>query len=40
MSPPRLGWTGLLEQEGSDFLAWARDKRVLPLKFGVLAHQG
>ena len=37
MSPPRLGLTGLLKQEGSDFLAWARDKRVLPLKLGVLA---
>ena len=37
MSPPRLSWTGLLKQEGSDFLAWAREKRVLPRKFRVLA---
>ena len=37
MSSRKLGWTGLLKQEGSDFLAWARDKRVLSLKFGLLA---
>ena len=37
MSSRQLGWTGLLKQEGSDFLAWAKDKRVLSLKFGVLA---
>ena len=37
MSSRKQGWTGLLKQEGSDFLAWARDERVLSLKFDVLA---
>ena len=38
MSPPRLGWTGLLKREGADFLAWARDERVLSSNFDVLAR--
>ena len=34
---PKQGWTGLLRREGADFLAWARDERVLSCKFSLLA---
>ena len=37
MNSRKQGWTGLLQREGSDFLAWARDERVLSLKFEVLS---
>ena len=37
MNSRKQGWTGLLKREGSDFLAWARDERVLSLKFDVLS---
>ena len=33
----KQGWTGLLKREGADFLAWAREERVLSTKFGLLA---
>ncbi len=37
MSSRKQGWTSLLKREGSNFLAWARNERVLSLKFDVLA---
>ena len=37
MRSQKLGWTGLLREEGSDFLAWVKDERILSGKFDVLA---
>ena len=37
MSSRRQGWTGLLEREGAEFLAWAMEERVLSTKFSLLA---
>ena len=37
MSSRKQGWTGLLKREGADFLAWAREERVLSSKFSLLA---
>lgn len=37
MSPRIQGWTGLMKREGADFLAWAREERVLTIKFSLLA---
>ena len=37
MSSRKQGWTGLLRREGADFLAWAREERVLSSKFSLLA---
>ena len=37
MSSRKQGWTGLLKREGADFLAWAREERVLSTKFSLLA---
>ena len=38
MNSPKSGWTGLLKQEGSYFISWLGDERVLSRKFGILAE--
>ena len=37
MNSRELGWTGLLKQDGPDFLAWIGDERILSRKIDTLA---